>query len=122
MKNVEVGGFAERAETSDTLPFGSQQYREHFRANTIHRFGGRLGGRLYAAANLLLLSGILLAIALAMPHWESSFLYLLPAYFIFINWLEYVLHRYPMHRKTKGFMIVYEHVTIHHNFYADKNF
>lgn len=101
-----------------SVPFGSKQYRESFRNDVTHR----LNGNLYALANLIVLVSIIAALAASIPHYEPYFLALLPAYFLFTNGLEYVLHRFPMHRKTKGFEVVYEHVTIHHNFYADRDF
>lgn len=104
--------------TDTAFPFGSQQFREHFRNNVA----GRLNGTLYALANFLILIAIIGALAVTIPKYEPYFLALLPAYFLFANGLEYVLHRYPMHHKTKGFEVVYEHVSIHHNFYADRDF
>lgn len=83
---------------------------------------GRLNGALYALANFLILIAIIGALVIAIPSYEPYFLLLLPAYFLFVNGIEYTLHRFPMHHKTKGFEVVYEHVTIHHNFFADRNF
>lgn len=122
MATLESGQAAALSKAAMTLPFGSKEFRDHFRATTVDRFGGRVGGRLYALANLLLLLSIMAALALAIPTWQLHFLALLPIYFLFNNGLEYALHRFPMHRKTKGFEVVYEHVTIHHNFYADRTF
>lgn len=122
MATLESGRAAAQPTPAASLPFGSQQYRDHFRATTVDRVGGRLGGKLYALVNLAVLLTILTALVVAMPAWPAHFLLLLPAYFLFINGLEYALHRFPMHRKMKGAEMVYEHVTIHHNFYCDRNF
>lgn len=104
--------------TPSSLPFGSAQYRQHFREQVT----GRIPGPAYALLVLVLLVVIITALALLIPKYEPYFLVLLPAYFLFVNWLEYLLHRYPMHRKTRGMEVVYEHVTIHHNFYANEYF
>jgi len=100
------------------FPFGSQQFRDHFREHET----GRLGGPLYALANLTLLLAIMGGIAWSIGQWHGYFLLLLPLYFLFVNGVEYVLHRFPMHRKMPGAQVVYEHVTIHHNFFADQVF
>ena len=104
--------------TGATLPFGSAAYRSFFR----NHLAGKLNGNLYVLANLSLLVAIIAALALSVPKYEPYFWVLLPGYFMFVNGVEYVLHRYPMHHKTPGFMVVYEHVTTHHNFYANKDF
>ena len=104
--------------TGATLPFGSAAYRSFFR----NHLAGKMNGNLYVLANLSLLVVIIAALALAIPKYEPYFLLLLPGYFMFVNGVEYVLHRFPMHHKTAGFMVVYEHVTTHHNFYANKDF
>ena len=104
--------------TPSSLPFGSEQYRQHFRDH----LAGPIPGPIYALLVLCLLIAIIVGLALSIPRYEPYFLVLLPAYFLFTNWLEYLLHRFPMHRKTPGMEIVYEHVTIHHNFYANEHF
>jgi hypothetical protein len=104
--------------TGASLKFGSAEYRGFFR----NHLAGRLNGNLYVLINFSVLLAIILTLAISIPRYEPYFLLLLPCYLLFTNWLEYVLHRYPMHHKTPGFMVVYEHVTIHHNFYANRDF
>lgn len=104
--------------TGASLKFGSTEYRNFFR----NHLAGKLNGNLYVLINFLVLVSIIVTLAMSIPKYEPYFLLLLPGYFLFTNGLEYVLHRYPMHHKTPGFMVVYEHVTIHHNFYANRDF
>ncbi len=98
--------------------FGSTEYREQFRGQARTR----LDGRWYALINLFLLLSIMIGLALSIQHYDVIFWVSLPAYFLIVNGVEYWLHRYPMHRKMTGMLIVYEHVTIHHNFYANEHF
>lgn len=98
--------------------FGSVAYKQAFRESV----SARIDGKWYALLNLVVLLSILVALAVAIPKYQNYFFFLLPAYFVFCNFLEYLLHKYPMHRKIKGFGVVYEHVTIHHNFYANESF
>lgn len=114
--NVQFSAVSRKAHNGN--PNVSHSFREKHREQLKHR----LDGRLYA---LSVLGGLVLAmgvLAYAIQTYHGYFWVLLPAYFLFCNLIEYLLHRYPMHHRTKGFEVVYEHVTIHHNFYADKFF
>lgn len=115
----DVGNIeAASASASSRAPFGSEQYRQLFREEV----GGRLGGRWYALLSLVVLVGIISALFMSMGVFGVRHLILLPIFFLVANGIEYFLHRYPMHRRMPGLTRLYEHVTIHHNFYADEKF
>lgn len=96
--------------------FGSAEFRNHFRENLV----GDRHGRAYAAASFILISAITLTIAFAIPEYSVRFLWLFPIYFFIANLAEYLMHRFPMHHKMPGAGMIYEHVTVHHNFYTDE--
>lgn len=98
--------------------FGSADFRRHFRDVLV----GDRQGRRYAIAMFSLITIIVVALTLALPGFERSFAFLLPIYFIAFNAAEYLLHRFPMHHRMKGMELVFEHVTVHHNFYADDHY
>jgi hypothetical protein len=49
-------------------------------------------------------------------------LMIIPVGFIAANFLEYILHRGPMHHKIKYFGPVYDHVTVHHMYFPIEDF
>lgn len=98
--------------------FGSNEYRASFR-ESVRR---RPSGTVYVLAVFLLLLSILGFIVWRIEAFDNWFWISLPAYFLVANGIEYWLHRYPMHHRMRLMPVVYEHVTIHHNFYADEHF
>lgn len=100
-----------------SFPFGSPEYRQIIRDKVIDK----IDGRIYASTLFLLLTGIILIISYFIPAYTWYLLPLLCFYFLIINVIEYLFHRYLMHKKTKGMEFIYEHVTVHHGFFADKN-
>jgi len=104
--------------------FGSQEYRDYFRTVYVDkdakgRFLGIKNGNLYVAIIFIVIISVPVLLARQVTEFKAYFLILLPVYFLICNLLEYLLHRYPMHHKTKGFEFLYEHVTVHHNFYNE---
>ena len=77
-------------------------------------------GTAYALKVLGLLVGIVVALVVAMPPFGWTHLALLMVYFLFMNLFEYVLHRYPMHRRMKGLEVIFQHVTVHHAFFSEE--
>lgn len=114
----DVSNVLDVAAAGSRAPFGSEQYRREFRESV----SGRLGGRWYALLNLVVLLAIICALFVSMGGFGLRHLVLLPVFFLVANGIEYFLHRYPMHRKMPGLTRLYEHVTIHHNFYANEKF
>jgi hypothetical protein len=105
--------------TDPLPPFGSLEYRTRFREDV----GKRMSGTYYALTILITLAIIISTLGFFLvSHFSLYIVLLLPAYFLFDNLLEYILHRFPMHHKMKNFEMVYEHVTIHHNFYYGEHF
>lgn len=106
-------------ELPDRAPkFGSDEYRASFRRGVQ----GRVSGTVYVLAVFLLLLAIIGFIVWQIQEFDRWFWISLPVYFVVANAIEYLLHRYPMHRRMRLMPVVYEHVTIHHNFYADEHF
>lgn len=106
-------------------PFGSQEFRDYFRTDYIDRdaksrFLGIKDGKLYITIVFILLISVPIIMATQITEYKYYYLLLLPIYFLILNLFEYMLHRYPMHHKKKGFEFLYEHVTIHHSFYNGK--
>jgi len=103
---------------TSSAAFGSDQYRSEFRQSV----DGRLDGRWYAVVNLVVLLGIITVLFMNAGSFGWRHVILLPVFFLVANGIEYFLHRYPMHRKVPGLTRLYEHVSIHHNFYANEKF
>ena len=107
-----------------TPPFGSQEYRDYFRTDFVEKDGakGFLGignGNVYMMVVFVILIAVPSLLALQITQFQYYFLLLLPVYFLICNLLEYLLHRYPMHNKTKGMEFLFEHVTVHHSFFNE---
>lgn len=107
-----------------TPAFGSAEFREYFRTVYVEKEGkikflGIGNGNLYMVLVFFVITSVPILLALQITEFKSHYLLLLPAYFLFCNLLEYLLHRYPMHHKIKGFEFLYEHVTVHHSFFNE---
>lgn len=101
--------------------FGTEEFRDYFRNEYVpkeagFRFLGIETGSTYIKVVFLFLISIPLLIALQVDFQKYQLLTGV-IYLIFANFVEYVLHRYPMHHKQKGAEFLYEHVTIHHAFF-----
>jgi hypothetical protein len=108
----------------EKIPFGSNEFRECFRNTYIKdeagaRFIGIKNGRLYIALVAIILVSIPTFIYLQIDTFSLRHVALIPLYFLICNLIEYLVHRYPIHKKLKGAGFMYEHVTVHHNFYTD---
>lgn len=118
MLNDVSGGQVALEARPAAAAFGSEQYRREFREEV----GGRLDGRWYAGIYLVILLAIIAVLFANVDSFGLRHLVLLPVFFLVANGIEYFLHRYPMHRKVPGLTRLYEHVSIHHNFYANEKF
>lgn len=107
--------------------FGTEEFRDYFRNQYVTveagpRFLGIKTGSIYIKVVFAFLISIPLLIA-SQIEFQPYQIYTGIAYFIFANFVEYILHRYPMHHKQKGAEFLYEHVTIHHAFFdKDMNY
>lgn len=99
-------------------PFGSAAHKQYVRDKII---GDRVGVA-YATAAFLFLLIPTVVVAWLIPAYSMSLLWKTPFYFLFFNGFEYWFHRYPMHRKMRTLEHIYEHVTVHHNFYTDERY
>lgn len=108
----------DESSNAGTPRFGSPEFRAQFRS--AHSTG--IGGTTYALLVLIYLLGMIVTLIVVIPRFTVYDAVALPFYFLFVNLLEYLLHRFPMHRKMRMMGVVFEHVTIHHNFYANDTF
>jgi hypothetical protein len=109
----------------EKIAFGSNEYREYFRNNYITgkaktQFLGISNGKVYLTIVFIIAISAPIIMASRITEFRYNYLILFPFYFILCNLFEYVLHRFPMHRKIKGLEFLFEHVTIHHNFFTQK--
>jgi sterol desaturase/sphingolipid hydroxylase (fatty acid hydroxylase superfamily) len=107
--------------------FGSDEFRQYFRSEFVERFAGMeyLGlrnGYAYAAICMLPVVLIVLVLGANVSFSGSGHLLLVPLYFLICNLAEYLVHRYPMHRRLGPRNMLYAHLTIHHNFYNNEHF
>lgn len=96
-------------------------YRDYFRQTYVPRDAGlrflkMTNGRHYLWVVLATLTSVPLLLASAIDFTATMLLLCVP-YFLICNLGEYVLHRYPMHKRTNSLEFLYEHVTVHHRFY-----
>jgi hypothetical protein len=108
-----------------TPEFGSKEYRTFFRESYIFndgkwKFLGIKNGNLYFLIILLVAISMPIFFASQMTEFKIIYFLLMPIYFLICNLFEYLLHRFPMHHKTKGLEFFFEHVTVHHSFYSHK--
>ncbi len=104
--------------------FGTDEYRDYFRTTYINKDAGLKflnfkNGKLYLVVvfSIAILASVLSSLLIS--NWNISYLILFPFYFLFANLIEYVIHRFPMHKPMKGFDFLFEHVTVHHSFYNE---
>lgn len=107
--------------------FGSNEYRNYFRTDYVEKDAGKIflgikNGNVYAVCIFIYLSSIMATIFYQIGGLNKNQMMLIPLYFVILNLIEYVLHRYPMHKKTKGLEFLFDHVTVHHNFYNNEKF
>jgi sterol desaturase/sphingolipid hydroxylase (fatty acid hydroxylase superfamily) len=97
------------------IPASVREFREAYRANYRKKF---YSGELH----MIWTFGILLG-AIGWHLWQVRGatwldLLVLPATLVFGNWVEYTVHRYPLHNIYPGLRPVYEiHSLNHHRFY-----
>ncbi len=101
--------------------FGTEAFRDYFRNQYVTeeagiRFLGIQTGSLYIKVVFAFLISIPLLIALQIDF-KGYQVFTAMIYIVFANFVEYMLHRYPMHHKQKGAEFLYEHTTIHHAFF-----
>lgn len=108
------------------IKFGTEEFRTYFRERYVGidaglRFLKFRNGKLYGAFILSLLGTSALTSLALIDDWRMSFLWLFVFGFIVANFFEYLIHRFPMHRKMSSFKPMFEHVTVHHNFFNETN-
>jgi hypothetical protein len=101
------------------------KYREYFRDTYVPNDSGMLflkitNGKIYLFIITLIIITIPVILFNQIKELPSYFLYLIPIYFLICNFIEYILHRYPMHHKTKNIEFLFDHVSIHHMIYNEK--
>ncbi len=66
------------------------------------------------------LAGVVLVVAIAVARHASPRAWLLlPAFWVFANFFEWTVHRYPMHRPLHPRIMYRNHAQIHHTAFAD---
>jgi len=66
------------------------------------------------------LAGVLLIIAIAVgSHASPRAWLLLPAFWLFANFFEWTVHRFPMHRPMRPRIMYRNHALVHHGAFAD---
>ena len=98
------------------IPRSVSGYRIRFRRESVSK---RYSGWLHFAFTSSVCSG-LIAYALSsldrVAAWELA---AIPATFVFGNGVEYVLHRFPMHRRLRPVGIMYSrHTLLHHRYFT----
>jgi hypothetical protein len=101
----------------EKIPFGSPEFRDYFRSQLVNNYPN---GNLYLFVYVGCLAGVIVFLSCLLSGVSRLELATLPLYLLFCNLFEYIFHRYPMHHKVKGLSSVYQHVTVHHNFYGKK--
>lgn len=98
------------------IPAKVRAFRENYRANRIPWFYCGEFHLFFTAAVLLGTIGWHLSKVSGPRWWELLFV---PATLLFGNWVEYSIHRYPLHRIYPLFEPGYRiHTLQHHNFYV----
>jgi hypothetical protein len=99
-----------------SLPGPVAAFREEYRAGHV---GARYSGALHFAFTSL---GSLAVIVLAATRLERpslAELLTVPATFLFANYVEYLAHKGPMHRRRRGLAILFErHTQQHHRYFT----
>lgn len=111
-------------ENSDKVGFdGVPRVRDPRRARWQSRVPRYYSPELHLLGNLAVVVGISLWLIgrlgeTAMPWWAWT---AIPAGLVFANFVEYLLHRYPMHKRYAATAHVFvQHTLRHHRFYTEK--
>jgi hypothetical protein len=93
------------------------QFREDFRKNKISSY---YSGYLHFAFTFGLGLAVITYCLWNLSKPSSLELLTIPVTFLYANFIEYVLHRWPMHRKVPLMYIFFQRHTLdHHHFYTD---
>jgi hypothetical protein len=95
------------------LPGSPVEARKEFRRRYISRFYS--GPLHFVFVNLLAVSMIAFCLT-RVKHWGWLEIALVPITFLYANFVEFFVHKGPMHRLTKGFALIFTRHTLHHHF------
>lgn len=97
-------------------PAAVAQFRERYRREKI---GPRYSGRLHLSTTLSVTGAVVLACLLTLSDVRPVEWLTIPAAFLTANIVEYLFHRFVMHRPRPGLRVAYErHTLSHHHFYT----
>lgn len=95
------------------------QYRASYRQQHI---SARYNGWLHLAFTLSMSAALIIACALQLKQVSALEWLTIPLTFLYVNLVEYVGHRFVMHRRRRGFGLVYErHACQHHIFFTHEH-
>jgi hypothetical protein len=98
------------------LPPSVQRFREDYRTNVI---GRSYNGRLHLVTTLTLTGFVVVYMLATLENVKTLEWLTLPLAFTVANFVEYVAHRFPMHRPLPGLKLLYKrHTLSHHHFYT----
>lgn len=98
------------------VPQAVQSFREAYRTNEI---GRSYNGRLHLATTLTLTGAAVSYMAATLKDVRPIEWVTVPLAFIIANLVEYLAHRFPMHRPWPGLKLLYKrHTLSHHHFYT----
>ncbi len=64
--------------------------------------------------------GVLSLLHLDRPTWRDS--WIIPVMVVYANFVEYFVHRFPLHRRIPGFGLLYErHAVQHHRYFTERD-
>lgn len=98
------------------VPASVAKFRENYRATEI---GKHYSGRLHLATSLGVTGAVIVYCLATLRDVRPLEWLTLPVAFVLANIVEYLMHRFPMHRPKPGLRIMYErHTVTHHHFYT----
>ncbi len=99
-------------------PSAIEKFRKHYQQTVVPRY---YSGVVHALYTLVLLGGAMTYHALKIHDlsWKESLAF--PIIFLISNWIEYMVHRYNLHRQVPGFKMLYKiHSGQHHQYFTDQ--
>ncbi|WP_196140758.1 sterol desaturase family protein [Aliikangiella sp. G2MR2-5] len=103
---------------SNSLPTKVRKFREHYRK---HHQPSRYNGYLHFSFSMLFALSCLLFSTSQLDNVSLVEWITIPLTFIYANLVEYLVHRFPMHRPIRKLKLLFRrHARQHHRFFTEK--
>lgn len=100
------------------LPESIQRFRKHYQQTKVPRYYSGILHAVYAAS-ILIGAIVFHARQIQSLSWKECWAF--PIIFLISNWVEYIIHRYQLHRQVYGLKRLYQiHSKQHHQYFTDQ--